>query len=32
MIKGAGHNANTDRPDIINPVIEEFVEAHKGGK
>lgn len=26
-IPGAGHNSNTDRPDIINPLIEMFVEG-----
>lgn len=25
-IEGAGHNANTDRPDIVNGLIEAFVE------
>jgi pimeloyl-ACP methyl ester carboxylesterase len=24
-IKGAGHNSNTDEPDIVNKLIEEFV-------
>lgn len=28
MIPGAGHNANTDRPDLINPIIEDFVKTH----
>jgi len=25
-IEGAGHNANTDRPEIVNALIEELVE------
>ncbi|HOG05388.1 MAG TPA: alpha/beta hydrolase [Paludibacter sp.] len=25
-IKGAGHNSNTDKPDIVNQLIENFVE------
>lgn len=25
-IKGAGHNSNTDKPDIINSLIEKFVQ------
>ena len=25
MIPEAGHNANTDRPDLINPLIERFI-------
>lgn len=25
-IEGAGHNSNTDRPEVINHIIEEFVE------
>ena len=24
-IKGAGHNSNTDRPELVNALIEEFV-------
>ena len=24
-LKGAGHNANTDAPDIVNHVIHEFI-------
>lgn len=26
-IAGAGHNANTDAPDEVNGLIEEFVES-----
>lgn len=26
-IPGAGHNSNTDRPDIVNSAIREFLEA-----
>ncbi len=26
-IKAAGHNSNTDKPEIVNGLIEEFVEA-----
>jgi len=26
-IKGAGHNANTDRPEKVNALIEEFINA-----
>lgn len=26
-VKGAGHNANTDQPEIVNHLIAEFVEA-----
>ena len=25
-IKGAGHNSNTDKPDIINRLIENFIK------
>lgn len=25
-IEGAGHNSNTDAPDVVNALIEEFVE------
>ena len=28
-IEGAGHNSNTDRPEVINKIIEEFVEKEK---
>ena len=28
-IKGAGHNSNTDEPDLINKLIEEFLERVK---
>ncbi len=28
-IKGAGHNSNTDKPEIINSLIEEFIEKLK---
>ncbi|HOF46451.1 MAG TPA: alpha/beta hydrolase [Bacteroidales bacterium] len=24
-IKGAGHNSNTDKPEVVNRLIEEFV-------
>ncbi|EPF27870.1 hypothetical protein [Treponema medium] len=24
--KGAGHNSNTDRPEIVNDLIDSFVE------
>jgi len=27
LIKDAGHNANTDEPEIVNRLIEEFVES-----
>ncbi len=27
-IKDAGHNSNTDRPEIINQAIEEFCRNH----
>ena len=26
-IKDAGHNSNTDKPEIVNRLIEEFVES-----
>ena len=29
-IKGAGHNSNTDQPDLINRLIEEFLMQLKG--
>ena len=28
-IKNAGHNANTDRPEIVNALIEELVKSVK---
>ena len=30
MIKGAGHNANTDRPEDVNGIIREFVRCVNG--
>lgn len=27
-IEGAGHNSNTDTPDIVNALIEEFLQEH----
>lgn len=29
-IEGAGHNSNTDRPEEINALIEEFISANCG--
>jgi len=26
-IKGAGHNSNTDKPEVVNRIIEEFIQS-----
>ncbi len=30
-IKGAGHNANTDKPDLVNRLIEDFLDSLSTG-